>query len=450
MRATLHSGRTHKNGKKFNVSHNDRQFDSSNAKNIFSERSNENIYWNWTKDENVSFADAEQKFYEENFMDAYEAQYKRWEKARQLTSRGKPFDEWIQAKRFIPEEVVLQVGKTGETLDHEKAHEFFDLYTEKLNALNESLGNPYTILDAAMHFDEGKESGVSDEDIPVHVHLRRVWHYTDKDGCLQAGEDKALKAANIERPDLNKKEGRYNNRKMTYTQMERDLFYETAEELGIELETSKQAWKPSMSKGEWLSSELKQTADEKAKIRDKMKEVVNINHQQVALKADFEEEKQQLDKEKADFEAEKKAEKEALEDEKSSLESQKKENEQVAEQNKRDAQKIAQREKELDESLAETKEMLEEVKDLKFYWNKIISQLQEIKIPIRGVMTRVGDWISEKFNTKDLNVRQERLESKIDETADKTSNQRTDINAILAARGLSDDAPTEDTHEYGL
>ena len=128
MRATLHSGRTHKDGKKFNVSHNDRQFDSSNAKNIFSEKSNENIYWNWTEDENVSFADAEQKFYQENFMPAYEAQYKRWEKARQLTSRGKPFDEWIQAKRFIPEEVVLQVGKTGETLDHEKAKAFFYLY----------------------------------------------------------------------------------------------------------------------------------------------------------------------------------------------------------------------------------------------------------------------------------------------------------------------------------
>ena len=450
MRATLHSGRTHKDGKKFNVRHNDRQFDSSNAKNIFSEKSNENIYWNWTEDENVSFADAEQKFYQENFMPAYEAQYKRWEKARQLTSRGKPFDEWIQAKRFIPEEVVLQVGKTGETLDHEKACEFFDLYKNKLIALNESLGNPYTILDLAVHFDEGKESGVSDEDIPVHVHLRRVWHYKDKDGCLQAGEDKALKAANIERPDTSKKEGRYNNRKMTYTQMERDLFYETAEELGIELETSKQAWKPSMSKGEWLASEIKQTADEKAKVRDKMKEVVNTNHQQVALKAKVEAEKQQVDKDKADFEAEKKAEREALEDEKSSLESQKKENEQAAEQNKRDAQKIAQREKELDESLTETKEMLEEVKDLKFYWNKIISQLQEIKIPIKGAMTKVGDWISKKFNTKELDVRQERLESKIDETDDKISNRRTDINAILAARGLSDDASTEDTHEYGL
>lgn len=450
MRATLHSGRTHKDGKKFNVSHNDRQFDSSNAKNVFSEKSNENIYWNWTEDENVSFADAEQKFYQENFMPAYEAQYKRWEKARQLTSRGKSFDEWIQAKRFIPEEVVLQVGKTGETLDHEKACEFFDLYKNKLVALNESLGNPYTILDLAVHFDEGKESGVSDEDIPVHVHLRRVWHYTDKDGCLQAGEDKALQAAKIERPDKTKKEGRYNNRKMTYTQMERDLFYETAEELGIELETSKQAWKPSMSKGEWLALEIKQTADEKAKVKEKMKEVVNTNHQQKELKAKVEAEKQQVDRDKADFEAEKKAEREALEDEKSSLESQKKEIEQSKEQNKIEAQRLAQTNKELSERLAESEEILEEAKGLKAYLDKMIEWAQEITVKIKGVSTRFGDWLAEKAKQPKLEEKQEKLDVKHTEIADKVSNQRKDINALLAAHGLSDDASTEDTHEYGL
>lgn len=450
MRATLHSGRTHKDGKKFNVSHNDRQFDSSNAKNIFSEKSNENIYWNWTEDENVSFADAEQKFYQENFMPAYEAQYKRWEKARQLTSRGKPFDEWIQAKRFIPEEVVLQVGKTGETLDHEKACEFFDLYKNKLIALNESLGNPYTILDLAVHFDEGKESGVSDEDIPVHVHLRRVWHYKDKDGCLQAGEDKALKAANIERPDKTKKEGRYNNRKMTYTQMERDLFYETANEMGIELETSKQAWKPSMSKGEWLASEIKQTADEKAKVKEKMKEVVNTNHQQKELKAKVEAEKQQVDKDKADFEAEKKAEREALDDEKSSLESQKKEIEQSKEQNKIEAQRLAQVNKEVSENLSESQEILEEAKGLKAYWDKMIKWAQELTVKIKGTSTRFGDWLAKKANQSKFEEKQEKLDVKHTEATDKVSNQKKDINAILASHGLSDDASTEDTHEYGL
>lgn len=450
MRATLHSGRTHKNGKKFNVSHNDRQFDLSNAKNIFSERSNENIYWNWTTDKTVSFADAEQKFFEENFMDAYEAQYKRWEKARQLTSRGKSFDEWIQAKRFTPEEIVFQVGKTGETLDHEKANKFFMMYLGKLNKLNKKLGNPYTILDLAVHFDEGKESGVSQEDIPVHMHLRRVWHYTDKDGCLQAGEDKALKAAGIERPDTTKKEGRYNNRKMTYTQMERDLFYETAEELGIELETSKQAWKPSMDKGEWLASELKQTADKQAELDVKTQEADEAKKQQELLKAAAEAEKQQVDKEKADFEAEKKAEKEALEDEKSSLESQKKEIEQLEKQNEMEAQKLARANKELSERLTETEEILEEAKGLKAYWNQIIEWAKKSTVTVMGVTTRFSDWLEKKANPSKYEEKQEKLDVKFNETADKVSNKKKDIDAILAARGLSDGASTEDTHWYGL
>lgn len=450
MRATLHSGRTHKDGKKFNVSHNDRQFDSSNAKNIFSEKSNENVYWNWTEDENVSFADAEQKFYQENFMPAYEAQYKRWEKARQLTSRGKSFDEWIQAKRFIPEEVVLQVGKTGETLDHEKAHEFFDLYTEKLNALNESLGNPYTILDAAMHFDEGKESGVSDEDIPVHVHLRRVWHYTDKDGCLQAGEDKALKAAKIERPDLNKKEGRYNNRKMAYTQMERDLFYETAEELGIELETSKQAWKPSMSKGEWLASEIKQTADKQAKVEAKMKEADDAYKEQVSLKVEAEAAKEQVVKEKADIQAER----DTFEEEKSKKEAvlrhAKLENDKLHEKLISDAQKASQSLTEASEMLSESQDILKEAKSLKDYWNQMIAWAKKCTITVMGETKMFGDWLSKKANQKKAEEKQENLNVRRTVTVDKISKQKKDINAVLAAHGLSDDASTEEKSQFGL
>lgn len=199
-----------------------------------------------------------------------------------------------------------------------------------------------------------------------------------------------------------------------------------------------------------LDAKLQEAEDAK-KEQVLLKAKVEAEKEQVKQeKADLQTKEQQFNKEKADFDAEKKAEKEALEDEKLSLESQKKENEQVAEQNKRDAKKITQREKELDESLAEAKEMLEEVKDLKFYWNKIISQMQEIKIPIKGAMTRVGDFLSKKFNAKELNVRQERLESKLNELSDKAGNQRTDINAILASHGLSDDTSTEDTYAYGL
>ncbi len=172
----------------------------------------------------------------------------------------------------------------------------------------------------------------------------------------------------------------------------------------------------------------------------KIQEAEDAKKEQVLLKAKVEAEKQQVDRDKADFEAEKKAEREALEDEKSSLESQKKEIEQLKEQNKIEAQKIAQ-------AREEVFEVLEEVKDLKFYLHKIISQMQEIKVPIKGVVTRVGDYLSKKFNTKEADLRQERLASEVN---DKLGNQENDVKAFIDAHDISDDASTEETHWYGL
>lgn len=172
----------------------------------------------------------------------------------------------------------------------------------------------------------------------------------------------------------------------------------------------------------------------------KLQEAEDAKKEQVLLKAKVEAEKEQLDKDKADFQAEKQAQEQTFKQERESLESQRKENEQVAEQNKVEAQKIAQ-------AREEVFEVLEEVKDLKFYLRKTISQLQEIKIPIKGVVTRVGDWLSKKFNTKEANLRQERLESEVN---DKLGNQENDVRTFIDAHGFSNNDSTEETHWYGL
>lgn len=197
---------------------------------------------------------------------------------------------------------------------------------------------------------------------------------------------------------------------------------------------------------------------------EELKERTRVKEEQVLLKAKVEAEKEQLDKEKADFqdkeqqfnkekvdfEAEKKAEREALEDEKSSLESQKKEVERQQKQNEHEAQKLAQTNKELSERLAESEEILEEAKGLKAYWDKMIERAQEITVKIEGVPTKFGDWLAKKVKQSKFEKKQETLDVKHTEIADKVSNQRKDINAILASHGLSGDASTEDTHEYGL
>ena len=182
----------------------------------------------------------------------------------------------------------------------------------------------------------------------------------------------------------------------------------------------------------------------------KMQEAEDAKKEQVLLKAKVEAEKEQLDKDKADFEAEKKTEREALEDEKSSLESQKKEIEQSKEQNKIEAQRLAQVNKEATENLSESQEILEEAKGLKAYWNKMIKQAQEITVKIEGASTRFGDWLAKKAKQSKFEKKQESLDVKCTEIADKVSNQRKDINAILASHGLSDNDSTEETHWYGL
>ena len=215
------------------------------------------------------------------------------------------------------------------------------------------------------------------------------------------------------------------------------------------------------TKGNFTLDELKERTrvkegqDKREKDLDaKLREAEAAKKEQVLLKAKVGAEKEQLDKDKADFkakeqqfnqekvdfQAEKQAQEQTFKQERESIKSQRKENEQVAEQNKVEAQKIAQ-------AREEVFAVLKEVKDLKFYLHKIISQMQEIKVPIKGVVTRVGDYLSTKFNTKEADLRQERLASEVN---DKLGNQENDVRAFIDAHDISNNDSTEDTHEYWL
>lgn len=200
------------------------------------------------------------------------------------------------------------------------------------------------------------------------------------------------------------------------------------------------------TKGNFTLEELKErtrvkegqnTRDEELDKREKgldakIQEAEDAKKEQVLLKAKVDAEKKQLDKDKADFEAEKK------------------EIEQAKEQNKIEAQRLAQVNKEVSENLSESQEILEEAKGLKAYLDKTIKWAQELTVKVKGSPTRFGDWLAKKANQKKAEEKQENLNVRRTVTADKVSNQKKDINAILASHGLSDDASTEDTHEYGL
>ena len=65
----------------------------------------------------------------------------------------------------------------------------------------------------AYHFDEATP----------HAHLRRVWKYTDRRGYVRIGQDKALRRAGVELPYPGKPEGRYNNSKVMFDAMAREM-----------------------------------------------------------------------------------------------------------------------------------------------------------------------------------------------------------------------------------
>lgn len=227
MRVTTHNGRAGKHGT-YSPKHNDRKFDPKNAEHINSEKSSNNYYWHCynKKHSQISFEDAEKKFYSRYFTDSLNAQNERHRKNGHK-ERMKTMDEYRTAKQTCPEETIMQIGNVDETVDYKLLdrilHEQIIWEMKKFKNVK--------VLNYALHTDE--------EGAP-HVHVRKVWTAKGKDGLI-VSQTKALEEMGIERPDLNKKKSRYNNPKMTYTQICRDHFIELCEQKGLTIEKTPDA-----------------------------------------------------------------------------------------------------------------------------------------------------------------------------------------------------------------
>ena len=113
MRATIHNGRTSHLGA-FTPKHNDRNFNINHAEHIDPERVKNNRYWNWTGKE-ITFEAAEIAFYEKHIRKHLDAQNARYE-AQRHAERAKTMDEYRRSPQTCPEEVILQIGKRGDTI----------------------------------------------------------------------------------------------------------------------------------------------------------------------------------------------------------------------------------------------------------------------------------------------------------------------------------------------
>lgn len=218
MRMTVHNGRAGKNGV-YSPKHNDRQFDISSAEHIDPERMPGNVYWNWTG-KNISFEDAEKEFYELHCREHLDAVNQRHREQRH-PERVRDMDAYRTARQTCPEETLLMIGNKDEHLPPKTLRAI----CEKLKDWEESTVSGLKVLDMALHVDE--------EGAP-HIHMRKAWIYRDENGIESIAQSKTLQAAGIPLPHPDKPAGRHNNRKQSFSTMERQALYEICRGYGLE------------------------------------------------------------------------------------------------------------------------------------------------------------------------------------------------------------------------
>lgn len=221
MRATIHNGRANRLGA-FTPKHNDRSFNISHAEHIDPERVKNNRYWNWTGNPEMSFEAAEIAFYEKHIKQHLDAQNARYRTQRHA-ERVRTMDEYRRSPQTCPEEVILMIGKAGDTIP---ADMMARIIQEQINWEQKTFPG-VKVLDVALHMDE--------QGAP-HIHERRAWIYTDRDGNLAISQNKALEQMGIELPNPDKPRGRFNNRKQTFSRMCREHLLQICKEHGLEIE----------------------------------------------------------------------------------------------------------------------------------------------------------------------------------------------------------------------
>lgn len=221
MRATIHNGRTSRLGA-FTPRHNDRNFNISHAEHIDPERVKNNRYWNWTGNPETTFEAAEAAFYEKHIRQHLDAQNARY-KAQRHAERVKSMDEYRKSPQTCPEEVILQIGKLGDTIP---ADMMARIIQEQINWEQKQFPG-VKVLNVALHMDE--------QGAP-HIHERRAWVYTDKDGNTAISQNKSLEQMGVELPNPDRPRGRFNNRKQTFSKRCREHLLQICKEHGLEIE----------------------------------------------------------------------------------------------------------------------------------------------------------------------------------------------------------------------
>ena len=273
MRVSRHNGRSGSHGT-YNPKHNDRQFDVGKADGVKEDLTPFNIYWNCIDDRivrhdelgenDLSFLEAEKRFYETAYHDYYIAQNE-----RHIASRHKErcwtMDDLRENPKTCPEETIYQIGNIDCHVDPEVlasiADEFFREHKRRY-------GEHVHILNWALHLDESTP----------HIHERHVFDVINDKGERCPKQEQACEEMGFDLPDPSKKKGRFNNRKMSYDKECRQLLLDICKAHGLQIdEEPVYGGKQYLEKQEYIveklntkATDMKEMIDDTQKLVDQM------------------------------------------------------------------------------------------------------------------------------------------------------------------------------------
>ena len=233
MKLTRHNGRSGKNGA-YNPKHNDRRFDINNSDHIDKDRANQNVYWDcyqgyhFPKDRGqedkivYSFEQIEKAYYSERYDDFCEGQHERNRKTGH-SDRDRTTEDLRLDKKTCPEESLIQIGTMEQSVPPDVlaqiAAEFFEEFQRRF-------GEYIHILDWSLHLDESTP----------HIHERHVFDCENRYGEIAPQQEKALEALGFDLPHPDQKQGKLNNRKMTFDAACRAMLFDICEKHGLHLD----------------------------------------------------------------------------------------------------------------------------------------------------------------------------------------------------------------------
>ena len=266
MKMTRHNGRSGKHGT-YNPKHNDRRFDLSNSDHINAERANQNVYWDcyqgfhFPKDREqeervvYSFEQIEKLYYSEHYEDFCEGQHERNRKTGH-SNRDRTTEDLRLDKKTCPEESLIQIGTMEQSVPPdvlaEIAAEFFEEFQRRF-------GEYIHILDWSLHLDEATP----------HIHERHVFDCENRYGEIAPQQGKALEALGFDLPFPDQKQGKQNNRKMTFDAACRTILFDICGKHGLHLDQEPEyGGRAYLEKQDYILMKQKQKIAEQERVID--------------------------------------------------------------------------------------------------------------------------------------------------------------------------------------